>query len=58
MVGIRLATGGDLPARREIERVAGDWEALGMTAIAEDEPPSLVELRGYQRDGRAWPRPS
>jgi GNAT superfamily N-acetyltransferase len=25
-----------------------------MTAIAEDEPPSLDTLRSYQRDGRAW----
>jgi GNAT superfamily N-acetyltransferase len=25
-----------------------------MTAIAEDEPLSLDELRAYQRDGRAW----
>jgi GNAT superfamily N-acetyltransferase len=53
-VGIRLATDADLPALRAIERVAGDWAALGMTAIAEDEPPSLDELRVYQRDGRAW----
>ena len=51
---IRPARQRDLAALREIERVAGDWAALGMHAVAEDEPPSIAELREYQRDGRAW----
>ena len=52
---IRLAHAEDLPALREIEREAGEpFRALGMSAIADDEPPSLATLSGYQRDGRAW----
>jgi GNAT superfamily N-acetyltransferase len=51
---IRAARADDLAALRDIERVAGDWAAIGMQAIADDEPPSVEELGEYQRDGRAW----
>ncbi len=52
---IRPATEEDLPALRDVERAAGRaFAEIGMTAIAEDEPPSLEVLREFQRDGRAW----
>ncbi|TJZ49435.1 GNAT family N-acetyltransferase [Streptomyces piniterrae] len=44
----------ELPALRGIERAAGEpFRALGMAAIADDEPPSTAELTRYQRVGRA-----
>jgi GNAT superfamily N-acetyltransferase len=52
---IREASLTDLPALRDIERAAGEpFRGLGMAAIADDEPFTLAELTGYQRDGRAW----
>jgi GNAT superfamily N-acetyltransferase len=52
---IRAAGPTDLPALRAIERAAGEpFRALGMAAIADDEPPSLETLGSYQRGGRAW----
>jgi GNAT superfamily N-acetyltransferase len=52
---IRLATDEDLPVLRDVERAAGRaFAEIGMTAIAEDEPPSPDTLRAFQRDGRAW----
>ncbi len=40
-----------------IERAAGRLFAeLGMTAVAEDEPPSLEALRDHLGAGRAWVR--
>ncbi|MGH3319361.1 MAG: GNAT family N-acetyltransferase [Streptosporangiaceae bacterium] len=52
---IRPARADDLPALRDIERAAGQtFAAIGMTPVAEDEPPSLDDLRRYQRGGRAW----
>lgn len=54
---MRAARDDDLPALPSIERAAGrTFAALGMTLVAEDEPPSIEELREYQRDGRAWVR--
>jgi N-acetylglutamate synthase-like GNAT family acetyltransferase len=54
---VRPAREDDLPALRSIERAAGrSFAALGMTLVAEDEPPPIEELRAYQRDGRAWVR--
>ncbi len=54
-VTIRLAEDADLPRLRDIERAAGQaFRALGMTEIAEDEPPSIATLRAYRRAGRAW----
>ncbi|MFI5520620.1 GNAT family N-acetyltransferase [Streptomyces platensis] len=44
----------ELPALRAIERAAGEpFRALGMAAIADDEPPSLELLTDFQRTGRA-----
>ncbi|MFI5558116.1 GNAT family N-acetyltransferase [Amycolatopsis japonica] len=52
---IRLATPEDLPALQDIERAAGEpFRALGMAAIADDDPPSIADLMAFQRDGRAW----
>jgi GNAT superfamily N-acetyltransferase len=54
---VRPARDDDLPACQEIERAAGRLFAqLGMTLVAEDDPPSLADLRAYRRDGRAWVR--
>lgn len=51
----RPATPADLPLLREIERAAGEaFRAAGMPEIADDEPPALEVLAGYQRAGRAW----
>ncbi|WP_040775732.1 GNAT family N-acetyltransferase [Nocardia pneumoniae] len=52
---IRSATPRDLPALQDIERAAGKpFAEIGMTAVADDEPPSLETLRGFQEAGRAW----
>ncbi|MEU7765524.1 GNAT family N-acetyltransferase [Nocardia sp. NPDC049190] len=52
---IRPATTHDLCALQDIERAAGvPFAAVGMTAVAEDEPPALDTLREFQRVGRAW----
>ncbi|MGW7198303.1 GNAT family N-acetyltransferase [Streptomyces chryseus] len=52
---IRLATPAELPALQAVERAAGEpFRALGMAAIADDEPPALALLAGYRRAGRAW----
>jgi GNAT superfamily N-acetyltransferase len=52
---VRPARAEDLPVLREIERRAEEpFRALGMDAVADDEPPSEEELARYQRAGRAW----
>ena len=52
---IRRAGPADFPVLREIEVAAGRaFAAIGMTAIAEDEPFSVAELREFERDGGAW----
>ena len=52
---IRAARSADLPIIREIEQAAGmAFHDLGMTAVANDEPPSVAELAAFQEDGRAW----
>ncbi|WP_039796626.1 GNAT family N-acetyltransferase [Nocardia araoensis] len=52
---IRPATLEDLPALQNIERAAGEpFAEIGMTAVADDEPPSLATLRQFQQAGRAW----
>ncbi|MFF3544407.1 GNAT family N-acetyltransferase [Streptomyces platensis] len=44
----------ELPALRAIERAAGEpFRALGMAAVADDEPPSIEQLTEFQRAGRA-----
>ncbi|MCF3124964.1 GNAT family N-acetyltransferase [Streptomyces arenae] len=52
---IRPATASELPALQDIERAAGEpFRALGMAAIADDEPPTVEELERFRRAGRAW----
>jgi ribosomal protein S18 acetylase RimI-like enzyme len=52
---IRTARRAELPALRDIERAAGrSFVDVGMTEIAEDEPPSLEELARYHDGGRVW----
>ncbi|WP_327113688.1 GNAT family N-acetyltransferase [Nocardia sp. NBC_01730] len=52
---IRPATTHDLPTLQDIERAAGaPFAEVGMTAVADDEPPALDMLREFQRAGRAW----
>ncbi|MEW2631365.1 GNAT family N-acetyltransferase [Streptomyces sp. NPDC048389] len=52
---IRPAEEAELPLLQDIERAAGEpFRALGMAAIADDEPPSLAELDRHRRDGHAW----
>ncbi|MBE8476800.1 GNAT family N-acetyltransferase [Streptomyces justiciae] len=52
---IRPVTPAELPALQDIERAAGaPFRALGMAAIAEDEPFGVDVLEGYRRQGRAW----
>jgi len=57
--GIRPARASDLPVLQEIERAAGSLFApLGMDLVAEDDPPAIATLADYQREGRAWVRPT
>ncbi|QEV21051.1 GNAT family N-acetyltransferase [Streptomyces alboniger] len=52
---IRPATAGELPVLQDIERAAGEaFRALGMDAVADDEPPTTAELERFRRAGRAW----
>ncbi|MFR9770549.1 GNAT family N-acetyltransferase [Nocardia sp. SC052] len=52
---IRPATSRDLPVLQDIERAAGEpFARIGMTTVADDEPPSLATLRQFQQAGRAW----
>ncbi|WP_328690765.1 GNAT family N-acetyltransferase [Streptomyces phaeochromogenes] len=52
---IRPATPADLPLLQDIERAAGDpFRTLGMTEIADDEPPALELLERFRAAGHAW----
>jgi ribosomal protein S18 acetylase RimI-like enzyme len=52
---IRAASAAELPALQDIERAAGlAFRSVGMPEIADDDPPALDELTGYQQAGRAW----
>lgn len=52
---IRSASVQDLPRLQDIERAAGGpFRDIGMAAVADDEPPTLEDLRGYEAAGRAW----
>lgn len=52
---IRPARRPDLPLLQDIERAAGEpFRAVGMSGVADDEPPSLDVLDEYRRAGRAW----
>ncbi|OKJ42512.1 GNAT family N-acetyltransferase [Streptomyces sp. CB01580] len=52
---IRTARPRDLPLLQDMERAAGEpFRALGMAAIADDDPLPLDLLEDYRRAGRAW----
>ncbi|WP_182358423.1 GNAT family N-acetyltransferase [Tomitella gaofuii] len=52
---IRGARRGDIVAVQAIERRAGRvFSTVGMDAVANDNPPSAVELTRYIEGGRAW----
>jgi GNAT superfamily N-acetyltransferase len=51
----RAARRGDLAALRDLERAAGAlFRAVGMAAVADDEPATVAELAVFADDGRAW----
>lgn len=52
---IRPAGAADLERLRAIEVAAGaSFRALGMAAVADDDPPTVTELTGYAEAGPAW----
>nr|WTB34512.1 GNAT family N-acetyltransferase [Streptomyces sp. NBC_00830] len=52
---IRPARRSDLPLLQDIERAAGEpFRTLGMSAVADDDPPPLDLLDEYRGAGRAW----
>ncbi|MEU6122607.1 GNAT family N-acetyltransferase [Streptomyces sp. NPDC047123] len=52
---IRPVTAAELPVLQDIERAAGEpFRALGMAAIADDEPPAVADLDRFRRAGHAW----
>ncbi|WP_446224892.1 GNAT family N-acetyltransferase [Nocardia sp. IBHARD005] len=52
---VRLARETEIAALQEIERRAGaPFAEVGMTAVADDEPPPWEVLRAFIVDGRAW----
>lgn len=52
---IRPATPADLATLQDIERAAGEpFRALGMIAIADDDPPTVETLDRFRRAGNAW----
>ncbi|KUH40577.1 MULTISPECIES: GNAT family N-acetyltransferase [Streptomyces] len=51
---IRPARHADLPRLQDVERAAGEpFRALGMDAVADDDPPPLTTLEEYRAAGRA-----
>ena len=54
-VPIRRARRDELALLQEVERAAGQpFRTIGMTAVADDDPPPVDHLQRYQADGRAW----
>ncbi|MFB7878605.1 GNAT family N-acetyltransferase [Nocardia sp. NPDC056064] len=52
---VRLATNAEITRLQEIERRAGaPFAEIGMTAVAEDEPPAAETLAEFVAAGRAW----
>ncbi|WP_280236572.1 GNAT family N-acetyltransferase [Nocardia cyriacigeorgica] len=52
---IRAAALADLPLLQDIERAAGaPFAGIGMTSVADDEPPSIDTLREFVDADRAW----
>lgn len=55
MITVRAAHREDGPALQAIERLAGEqFRAVGLDAVADDEPASLEELAYYATDRRSW----
>ncbi|MFF0055803.1 GNAT family N-acetyltransferase [Streptomyces microflavus] len=51
----RSARRSDLRLLQDIERAAGEpFRTLGMTSVADDDPPPLDLLESYRRAGRCW----
>lgn len=52
---IRRATEHELPVLQDIERAAGQpFADIGMSLVADDEPPTIAELRTYLDAARCW----
>lgn len=52
---IRLGVEEDLTRCQQIERAAGEaFRPLGMAAVADDDPPSLEELRRFVKSESLW----
>lgn len=52
---IRLATEHELPVLQDIERAAGQpFADIGMSLVADDEPPTIAELRTHLDAARCW----
>lgn len=52
---LRSATVDDLPELPGIERAAGElFRPLGMDLVADDDPPTVEDLRPFVEHGRAW----
>ncbi|MEV0279250.1 GNAT family N-acetyltransferase [Streptomyces sp. NPDC050610] len=52
---IRPCAADELSVLQDIERAGGlAFHDIGMPEIADDAPPSLTDLAGYQEGGRAW----
>lgn len=52
---VRLARENEIAALQEIERRAGaPFAEVGMSAVADDEPPSWEVLQAFVSEGRAW----
>ncbi len=55
MFSVRPATELDADRLQAIERLAGErFREVGLAEVADDEPPSVQELRRQARDGRCW----
>jgi GNAT superfamily N-acetyltransferase len=55
MIRMRASRPNDGPALREIERSAAEqFRAVGMEAVANDEPMSVAEFAVYAISGRSW----
>jgi GNAT superfamily N-acetyltransferase len=54
-VPVRLARPDDLDGIGDLERAAGEaFRTIGMDLVADDTPPPVEHLAGYQSSGRMW----
>ena len=55
VIAVRTSRGEDSPGLQEIERLAGEqFRAVGLDAVADNEPASIDELVEYAAQGRSW----